>query len=150
MEPLDLRSRPPRGPRDMLDGLTMMPRTIDKIRATLPGGNLGPYHVAPGISAILLTTIGVGVDDLTAVVARASSDEDVAGWLREHADTSQYVRANTIISSLRDEDVPSAHRAHFESLYPDHLRKKHKLNFDLIEADDHELYPSYFESENAS
>jgi hypothetical protein len=141
MEPLDLRTRAPRGPREKLDGLMMMPRTIDKIRAGLPGGNLGPYHVAPGISEVLLKIIGVDLDDLTAVVSEAQSEDVVATWLREHADVSQYERANLITSSMTAEDVPPAHRARFESLYPEHLLKQHKLNFDLIEADDLELYP---------
>jgi Domain of unknown function (DUF5069) len=143
MESLDLRTRPPRGPREKLDGLMMMPRTIDKIRATLPGGDLGPYHVGPGISSIMLRTVGVSVEDLTAVVARAAGEDEIAAWLREHADTTQYERANAIMSGLRDEDVPADHRARFESLYPERLRKQHSLNFDLIEADDRELYPDY-------
>jgi hypothetical protein len=142
MEPLDLRDRAPRGPREMLDGLLFMPRTIDKIRATLPGGNIGPYHVCPGLSQMLLEIIGVTLDDLTAVVAQAKDDEAVAEWLRMHARVSEYERANAILSGLRDEDVPPAHRARFESLYPAHLRKLYKVNFDLIEADDRELFAS--------
>ena len=140
MEPLDLSKRAPRGPRETLDGLMMMPRTIDKIRATLPGGNPGPYHIAPGISGVMLQIIGVRVEDLTNAVAQAKDEEEVAAWLRSHADVSQYIRANTIMSSMRDEDIPPDHRARFESLYPERLRKQHRLNFDLIEADDRELY----------
>lgn len=142
MQPLDLRTRPPRGPREMLDGLMMLPRTIDKVRATLPGGNLGPYHVAPGISGIMLSTIGVSVDDFTQAVAQAESDQDVADWLRAHADTAQYVSANAIMSGLRGVDIPPDHRAHFESLYSERLRQQYPINFDLIEADDRELYPT--------
>jgi hypothetical protein len=142
MEPLDLSERAPRGPREMLDGLFFMPRTIDKIRATLPGGHIGPYHVCPGLSQMLLDIIGVTLEDLTAVVAEAKDDEAVAKWLRSHADVSEYERANRTLSELRDEDVPPSHRARFESLYPAHLRKLHKVNFDLIEADDRELFGS--------
>jgi len=38
MEPLDLRTRAPRSPYAELDGLMLMPRTIDKQRAQLPRG----------------------------------------------------------------------------------------------------------------
>jgi hypothetical protein len=149
MQPLDLRTRPPRGPREMLDGLMMLPRTIDKARATLPGGNLGPYHIAPGISGIMLSTIGVSVEDFIQAVADAKNDQDVVDWLRAHADTAQYDRANAIMSGMRGVDVPPDHRARFESLYSERLRQTYPLNFDLIEADDRELYPSFKESEAA-
>lgn len=149
MRPLDLRSRPPRGPREMLDGLMMLPRTIDKVRATLPGGNLGPYHIGPGISTIMLGTLGVSVEDFTQAVARAETDRDVADWLRAHADAAQYDRINAIMSGLRGADIPPDHRARFESLYSERLRKLYPVNFDLIEADDRELYPSFKESEAA-
>jgi hypothetical protein len=118
-----------------------MPRTIDKIRATLPGGDLGPYHVAIGLSQTLLTIIGVTLDDLRDAVAAAGSDDDVAAWLRSHADTSQYERANGALSEFRHENIAADHRAHFESLYPEYLRNRYAVAFDLLDADDRELYP---------
>jgi hypothetical protein len=139
---LDLRIRPPRGPREQLDGLMLMPRTIDKIRATLPGGHLGPYHVTPGLSQRLLTIINVQLPALRDAVFRANRDDDIAAWLREHADVSQYPRANALLGAWRHENIPGEHRAHFESLYPEYLRSRYPVGFDLIEADDRELYPA--------
>jgi hypothetical protein len=138
---LDLRIRPPRGPRERLDGLVFMPRTIDKIRATLPGGHLGPYHVIPGMSQMLLTIIEVQLPALRDIVFRASGDGDVASWLRVHANTSQYERANAVLTEWRHEHIPGQHRLHFESLYPDYLLSRYAVAFDLLEADDRELYP---------
>ena len=42
MTPLDLTKQPPRSPRAPLGhlDLVMAARTVDKIRATLPGGNI--------------------------------------------------------------------------------------------------------------
>ena len=43
-----------------MEGLFMMPRTIDKLRAKLPGGKIGTYTirgtitVLPGLSLVLL------------------------------------------------------------------------------------------------
>jgi hypothetical protein len=142
MDALDLRTRPPRGPRETLDGLMMMPRTIDKVRATLPGGNLGPYHVKPGISEALLAIIGIDLEALTAVVAETQNDDDVAAWLRSHVDVTRYAKANAILSGMRGEDVPAEHRARFEACYPADLLQRYPINFDLIEADDRELYPA--------
>src|SRR5579884_3431941 len=100
---LDLRIRPPRAPREQLDGLVFMPRTIDKIRATLPGGHLGPYQIAAGLSQMLLALIDVDLGGLRGAVVGATCDDDVAAWLRANADISQYERANTALSAFRHE-----------------------------------------------
>ena len=141
MDALDLRIRPPRSPRDRLDGLVFMPRTIDKIRATLPGGHLGPYHVFPGLSQMLLAAISVDLAALRDIVAGVRSDAEVAQWLKIHADTSQYPRANAMLSEWRHDTLRDDHRARFEASYPDYLRARYALGFDLIDADDRELYP---------
>lgn len=142
MKALDLRIRPPRAPREQLDGLVFMPRTIDKIRATLPGGHLGPYHLAPGLSHILMTIIGIEISALRTAVMLASCDDDVAYWLRANADCAQYARANAYLSEFRHETIAPEHLAHFESLYPEFLRSRYPITFDLLEADDRELYPA--------
>ena len=141
MDALDLRIRPPRSPRERLDGLVFMPRTIDKIRATLRGGHLGPYHVFPGISQMLLAIVAVDLSSLRQAISSARSDLDVAQWLKTHADTSQYPRANAALTEWRHETLPEDRRAAFESAYPDYLRARYPIAFDLIEADDRELYP---------
>lgn len=140
--PLDLRLRPPRGPRERLDGLMMMPRTIDKIRATLPGGDPGPYLVTPGLSAIVLSIINIPMRKLCDAVASAGEDAEIAAWLREYADVSRYEQANAVVSAMRTEHVPYDERALFNELYPEYLRARYPLLFDLLEADDRELYPS--------
>ena len=93
MEPLDLTKTPPRSPYVRLGGLLMLARTIDKIRATLPGGNLGAYRIR-GFSQQLLDKLGADEDDLRAVVALASSDDEVLAWVRAHSDESTYDRIN--------------------------------------------------------
>ena len=42
---LDLTQRPPRSPRVRLGGYVLLPRIIDKARASL-AGKLGDYHFA--------------------------------------------------------------------------------------------------------
>jgi hypothetical protein len=76
MEPLDLETSPPRGPREQLLGVCFLPRTIDKIRAELPGGKTGGYLVAEStMSSYVLHKIGVKLDELRDVVARADAGE---------------------------------------------------------------------------
>ena len=138
MEPLDLTKAPPRSPKLQLDGLAMLPRTIDKLRATLPGGNPGVYKIA-GFSERLLNTINVKEDDMREAVASAKSDDDVVQWLREHADTSKYEEFTQYISKRSLDDVTD--KAAFMERYPI-LKKRPDIYYlaDMLEADDAEMF----------
>jgi len=138
MEPLDLSEAPPRSPKLQLDGLAMLPRTIDKLRATLPGGNPGVYKIA-GFSERLLNTIGVKEDDIREAVASAKTDDDVVQWLREHADTSKYEEFTQYISKRSLDDVTD--KAAFMERYPI-LKKRPDIYYlaDMLEADDAEMF----------
>ncbi|HTX57400.1 MAG TPA: DUF5069 domain-containing protein [Candidatus Acidoferrales bacterium] len=98
MDALDLTKAPPRPPREPLAGLDliMAARTVDKLRASLPGGNLGAYQL-PGFSTQMLEAIGVGEDDLRSAVARASSDAEIAAWLRERVPAEKIAAFNAAI-----------------------------------------------------
>lgn len=84
MEPLDLSKAHPRTTRAELSGITFLPRSIDKFRAALPGGNLSGYTLK-GFTGRMLESLGISPDALQAVVAEAKTDEDVARYVREHA-----------------------------------------------------------------
>lgn len=90
---------------------------------------------------MLLSLIGVELSALRTAVMMANSDDEVAAWLAIHADTSRYAGANAVLTAFRQENLPQEHRAHFESLYPEYMRARYPVAFDLIEADDRELYP---------
>ena len=140
MEPLDLSKAPPRSPKAELDGLVMLPRTIDKLRATLPGGNPGPYRI-PGFSQRMLDAIGVTEDELRQVVADAKSDEDVVAWLRDHANTTAYPEFTSYIMKRSLDHVED--RAAFAKRYPI-IERRPDLYYlaDMLEADDAEMFPS--------
>ena len=139
MEPLDLTRRPPRGPREQLLGLAFMPRTIDKICAQLPGGNLGGYVVdlPHGVSVYLLKKINVDLAELKAVVARAADETEVAAWLADHADLSDIAGVNARLESLTIDRLRPHDRALVEAYHPI-LRERSDLHFffDIFEADD--------------
>ena len=88
MKLLDLAAGPPRGPRERLVGCMFLARTVDKLRAQLPGGDLGAYVVdgPRTVSGYVLHKLGVKVDELPAVVAAARDEAEVAAWLRERTD----------------------------------------------------------------
>jgi Domain of unknown function (DUF5069) len=132
MEPLDLTRRPPRSPREFLPGLDlfMLARTVDKIRATLPGGNIGDYQIT-GFSSSLLNALEISESVLRKVVAQANSDDEVAAWIREHSNSERYAEINaklegrTVGERLNDpgflERYPSARNLAPETSRLDHL-----------------------------
>ena len=84
MEPLDLSKGHPRAARAELAGVTFLPRSIDKFRAALPGGNLSGYSL-DGFTGRMLEAVGISADAFQAAVAAAHGDDDIASYVREHA-----------------------------------------------------------------
>jgi hypothetical protein len=84
MDPLDLGKQKPRTTRAELAGITFLPRSIDKFRAALPGGNLAGYSIE-GFTGRMLKDLGIAPDAFQAAVADAHTDDDVAAYVRAHA-----------------------------------------------------------------
>jgi hypothetical protein len=84
MELLDLSKTKPRTTRAELAGITFLPRSIDKFRAALPGGNLNGYSIE-GFTGKMLKDLGIAPGDFQAAVASAKSDDDVATYVKTHA-----------------------------------------------------------------
>src|SRR5579864_3254546 len=139
MKPLDLTKQPPRSPRAMLNGLTMLPRTIDKMRALLPGGNIGNYRIA-GFSKRMLDAIGLEEDALRAVVARATSDNEVAACVRERADVSKYEEWNQYLLNRSIDHIAPENLAKFQADYPVSKTLTSRKLLDILEADDAEMF----------
>jgi hypothetical protein len=109
MEPIDLTTQPPRSPYQKMEGLYMMSRTIDKLRAKLPGGQIGAYSITtafgPGLSLMLLDNIGVTEESLLEIVQQARVEHEIADWLRRNANLSRVASLNEKLFSPRIEDV---------------------------------------------
>jgi hypothetical protein len=84
MTPLDLSTGRPRATRAELAGITFLPRSIDKFRAALPGGNLAGYTIE-GFTSRMLENLGISIEAFQAAVAAAESDAGVAAFVTEHA-----------------------------------------------------------------
>jgi hypothetical protein len=147
MEALDLRTKPPRSPYDELDGLMLMPRTIDKLRAQLPGGDPGEYYIngpIKGISGYLLERLGIGEDALREAVRDAASEDEVAAWLRGRTDASQYPAINETLRRIKPKHAQN--EAWLRGEYAATLEANPELEFiiDILVADDRRLYPDAF------
>jgi Domain of unknown function (DUF5069) len=150
MEALDLSVRPPRSPYAQMDGIYMLPRTIDKMRAQLPGGKLGSYSITtpfgPGISILLLRGLALNEKDLFQVVQRVRAEEEIADWLRRSVDPSSKARTNEMLLSPTIEDalklIPTPV---FDGFYPaaKNMPKTTPM-FDVLLEDDRQMFPGYF------
>lgn len=116
-----------------------MPRTIDKLRSMLPGGNPGEFFIngpIKGMSGYLLERLGISEDDLLAVVAAAADDDDVASWLRAHTDAAGYPEISATIRKIKPKHTGDP--AAFGRIYAETIAQHPELEriLDIIEADD--------------
>jgi hypothetical protein len=116
----------------------MVARTIDKLRAGLPGGNMGVYKI-DGFSRRILKAIDVSEEQLRDVVAKAGSDEDVMNWLREHTDRAKFEEVSNTVRNRNIDDVTDLEE--FKERYPI-LKSRPDIYylFDMLEADDQEMF----------
>ena len=80
----DLRKEPPRDAEEKLGGFAGGARCLDKCRATLVGWE-GEYAYGCPLDQQFLSAAGVGANEFKGVVATGASDEEVAGWIADHA-----------------------------------------------------------------
>ena len=78
----DLTQFPPRSPRVRLGGYAILPRMLDKGRATL-AGKPGEYHYACPLDQQFLDFAGIDPEALKAVLPQ--SDTAVLAWIRQNA-----------------------------------------------------------------
>jgi hypothetical protein len=128
MTPLDLTTSRPRKARDAVAGIVFLPRSIDKARATLPGGRLGDYTI-PGFTETMLKNCGITVDDFVAAVRDAATDDDVAAWVRSHATPGG---VDAWIDFANNREIYNGDRAEAIADYPylaDHPELVYSLDF---------------------
>jgi hypothetical protein len=144
MEALDLTVRPPRGPRVPLAGCVFMARMVDKLRAELPGGAIGEYLVdGPGtLGGYQFHKLRLNVDEVRAIVAAASDEDEVAAWLRERINPAVVEELNAKLAALRiDGGTPEDYTQTVE--HHPWLRDRPEITnaFDMLETDDDLHFP---------
>lgn len=82
--PTDLTARPPRSARTRLGGYVILPRMLDKLRATLAGTN-GDYHYACPLDQRFLSFAGIDAEALKAEATKGRSDFELLVWIRANA-----------------------------------------------------------------
>jgi hypothetical protein len=77
----DLTQRAPRSPRIRLGGYALLPRMLDKGRATLANKN-GEYHYACPLDQRLLEFLGIDPEELKAELATGAGDGEILAWIQ--------------------------------------------------------------------
>ncbi|HTG43867.1 MAG TPA: DUF5069 domain-containing protein [Verrucomicrobiae bacterium] len=80
----DLTQRPPRSPRARIGGYALLPRMLDKGRATLAGKN-GEYHFDCPLDQHILSFTGINAKDLLAQLKEGKGDGEILDWIQASA-----------------------------------------------------------------
>ena len=78
----DLTKFPPRSARVRLGGYAILPRMLDKGRATV-AGKQGEYHYACPLDHQFLDFVGIDPEELKKELTK--SDTEVLAWIQQHA-----------------------------------------------------------------
>src|ERR1022692_2026567 len=80
----DLTQRPPRSPHVRLGGYVILPRMLDKGRATI-SGKQGEFHYDCPTDQRFLTFVGISADALKKKLATGKSDGEILQWIEKSA-----------------------------------------------------------------
>ena len=84
--PSDLTQRPPRSMRARLGGFVLLPRILDKGRATLAGKN-GEYNYNSPTDQHLVRFLGLDLEALLEELAKGKVDGEILEWVKANAKT---------------------------------------------------------------
>lgn len=138
LTPLDLRTHRPRPVRETILGFYLLPRTIDKLRAELPGGNLGSYlNHDTGFSAYVVRRMGLNMNDFREAVAAASDESDVVAWLAARVDVAVAPAVNAKLESFVVERMSAEDQRLVRERHPVMAQRPElSIVLDILEADD--------------
>jgi hypothetical protein len=119
-------------------GFYLVARTIDKLRAELPGGNLGPYlNHDTGFSAYVVRRMGLDMNDFRNAVAAAPDEDAVVAWLAARIDTSLAPAVNAKLESFVLERMSAEDQVLVRERHPVMVQRPDlSVLLDILEADD--------------
>ena len=133
----DLTKFPPRSPRVRLGGYVILPRMLDKGRATLAGKN-GEYHYACPLDERFLEFAGIDPKALKKELAR--SDTEVLAWIGKHARHNRSPQEIAAWSAFAEQRVPAdvESREFFNGIHKSVAPKREDIAtwFDVLDLDD--------------
>ncbi len=136
----DLTKRPPRSPRVRLGGYVILPRMLDKGRATIAGRN-GEYHFDCPVDRRFLDFVGVKAAAVRQQLAAGKSDGQILEWIQQrgkHKRTEPEIRAWSAYQEQRG-PADTESREFFHELHRKIAPKREDIStwFELLDLDDH-------------
>jgi hypothetical protein len=136
----DLTKNPPRSPRVRLGGYAILPRMLDKGRATIAGKN-GEYHYNCPMDQRLLTFLGIDADALKKQLAAGKGDGEILEWIDKRAKNKHSDSEIAAWSAQAEVRVPSdvESREYFHEIHRKTAPKREDIAswFDLLDVDDY-------------
>ena len=136
---LDLTQRPPRSPRVRLGGFALLPRLLDKGRATL-GGKQGEYHYDCPLDKHWFDFVGISAEALRAELAKGKGDGEILEWVMANSQTKPSVVEILAWSAYQDHRGPTdlESRQFFNDYHAKLAPKREDIGswFDVLDMDD--------------
>lgn len=136
----NLTQRPPRSPRVRLGGYVILPRMLDKGRATIAGQN-GEYNYACPIDQHFLNYAGIDPDQLKEKLASGKGDAAILEWVLTSSQPARTPWEIAQWSNYHEARVPVDHetREYFNGMHKaaSVLREDIATWFELLDLDDH-------------
>jgi hypothetical protein len=136
----DLTQRPPRSPRVRLGGYVILPRMLDKGRATLVGKE-GEYHYDCPTDQRFLTFVGINAPALKNQLATGKGDGEILQWIEKNA---KHKRSEAEIATWSDHcelraPADTDSREFFHGVHGKLAPKREDIAtwFDLLDLDDY-------------
>ena len=141
----DLTQHPPRSPRVRLGGLVILPRMIDKARATKAGKN-GEYTYGCSLDRNVLDFLGVEADSLKAQIDKGLGDGEILTWMMANAQKPRQAYEIAAFSAFHEQRAPSAPGgrakvSEYQSSTPAGAKREDIITwFDVLDLDDHQSF----------
>ena len=138
----DLTQHPPRSPRLRLGGYVLLPRILDKGRASI-AGKLGEFHYGgKGMDRHFFNFVGLDHESLTKELAKGANDGEILAWVQASAKHQRQPWEIAAWSEYHLRRVPDSDN---ETLleFADNVKKfsptREDINtwFDLMDLDDY-------------
>jgi hypothetical protein len=136
----DLTQRPPRSPRVRLGGFVILPRMLDKGRATVNGKH-GEYHYACPTDHRFLDYVGIKPDALKKQLAAGKGDTEILQWIGKNAKRKPTEPEIHAWSAYQEQRAPADtdSREFFHGIHAKIAPKREDIAtwFDLLDLDDY-------------
>jgi len=135
----DSTQRPPRSARARLGGYAILPRALDKGRATI-NNKAGEYHYNCPMDQIFLNFAGIDADKLKEQLAQGKGDGEILEWIEANAKVKRSPAEIADWSAFAERRAPAdmESRAYFNELQSKCAPKRSDISnwFELLDVDD--------------